>query len=124
MRFLNAHRLHESGNVVGEMLRHISTVCFVRFTGAPEVERDAGEVFGILGNLEGVAGVICSKVGNENQRLTTSLLIVVDGEVVGFDLRHETLLIGRNLAAKEPAGSNIVSGSRVSCTHRTEWLLH
>jgi hypothetical protein len=45
-------------------------------------------VLGVLRHLEGVTGVICGQVGNENEGLSGSLLLIVHGEVVGFDLGH------------------------------------
>src|SRR5262245_34105628 len=42
----------------------------------------------VLGDLEGVAGVISGQIGNEKKRLAASLLFIVDREVVGVDFRH------------------------------------
>src|SRR5712692_9754617 len=91
MRLLNPHGIHESDNIVRENLGGIHAFGFVRFTSPPEVQRDAGKVLGVLCHLEGVTSVIGSQIRNENQRLSSSLLVIVYRDVVGFDLRHGSL---------------------------------
>src|SRR6266567_1863360 len=88
MCLLDPSGLHESGNIVREKLGGIDAFWFVRFTCPSEVERDAGKVLGVLRHLEGVTCVIGGQVRNENERLTDSLLVIVQRDVVGFDLRH------------------------------------
>ena len=80
--------LHESGNVVRQKLGGIDAFEFIRFTCPSKIERDAGKVLGVLCHLEGVAGVIGGQVRNENEWLSSSLLVVVHCDVIGFDLRH------------------------------------
>jgi hypothetical protein len=70
MRFADAHRLHEPGNIVGEQLRRIGTVRFVRFARPPQIDGNAGEVPGILRDLKCVTGVIRGQIRNENEWLT------------------------------------------------------
>src|ERR1041384_5455305 len=89
MRLLDSRSLHEGGHIVSESLGGIVGFRFVGFTGSPQVEREAGEVLGILGHLEGVTGVIGGKIRNENKRFSGSLLVIIYCDVVGFDLRHE-----------------------------------
>src|SRR5712692_427140 len=91
MRLCDAQGADESGNVVCEKLSGIGAFRFVGFASPSEVERDAGKVLGIFCHLEGVTGVIGGQVGNENEGLASSLLVIVHGDVVCFDLRHVSL---------------------------------
>ena len=54
----------------------------------PEVDRHAREVLGVLGRLEGVAGVVGGEVGNEDERLPGSLRLVVHRNVPDGRGRH------------------------------------
>ena len=45
-------------------------------------------MFGVLGNLESIAGMISGQVGDQDQRLSGSLLIVVHSDTVRFDFGH------------------------------------
>ena len=91
MRFLDADRFHECGDVVGEQFGRIGAVRLVGLAGSTRIERNAGEMFGVVGDLEGVAGVICGEIGDENERLARSLGLVIDRDAVDFDLGHEDL---------------------------------
>src|SRR6266545_3066217 len=66
-------------------------VGFVAFPRSAEVDGEAGEVLGVLRHLEGVTSVIGGQVGNEDQRFSGSLLVIVHGDVIGFDFRHGSL---------------------------------
>ncbi len=88
MRLRDAERLHEGSNIVGEKLRGIDAFRFVGFASPSEVERDAGKVLGVFRHLKSVTGMIGGQVGNENEWLACSLLVIVHGDVVCFDLRH------------------------------------
>ena len=78
--------------IVRKQLDGIGAFRFVAFASPSEVERDAGEVLRIFGDLKGVTGVIGGQVGNEYEWIAGSLLVIVHGDVVGFDLRHTSLL--------------------------------
>jgi hypothetical protein len=52
------------------------------------VDRNAGEILGVIGDLEGVAGIVGGEIGNEDERLAGALLLVVDRDVVDFHLGH------------------------------------
>ena len=91
MRALDADRLHERGHVVGEQLHRIGAVRLVGLTRSARVERDAGEVLGIVRDLKGVAGVVGGKIGNENERLACSLSLVIDRDAVRVHFRHVSL---------------------------------
>src|SRR5438105_5898803 len=88
MRLLDSRDLHESGNVIREKFGRIGSLWFVGFTCPSEIQRDASKVLGVLCHLEGVTTVIGGQVGDENEGLTVSLLVIVHRDVVGFDLRH------------------------------------
>jgi len=45
-------------------------------------------MLGVLGHLEGIAGAIGGQIGKEDQRFSSSLLVIVYGYVIGFDFRH------------------------------------
>ena len=109
MRFGDAHRLHECGNIVGKQLRRIGTVRFVRFARSPQIDGNAGEAPGILRHLKGVTGVIRGQVRNENERLTGSLLVVVHRDRVGGYFGNCIFGIGSHSAA---AMSAILSRAR------------
>ena len=89
MCLLNPHGIHESGNIVSKNLGGIDAFGLVRFTCPSKIERNAGKVLlGVLRHLEGIAGMIGGQVWNENEWLTSSLLVVIHRDVIGFDLRH------------------------------------
>src|SRR4051794_33961354 len=90
MRLIDPQGLHKSGDIVREQFGGIDSFGFICFTTASEVERYAGKVLGVLRYLEGVAGVISSQKRKKNEGLSSSLLVIVQGDVVGFDLRHES----------------------------------
>src|SRR5215470_15985440 len=92
MRLRDANAAHESGDIIGEKLGRVGAFGFVAFTRAPQIQRNAGEVAGILSNLKGVTGMIGGKEGNQDERVARSLLLVVYGDVVRFDLGHTHLL--------------------------------
>src|SRR5271169_3295899 len=91
MRSLHADRLHEGGDVVGEQLHRIGAVRLVSLARASRVNGDASEMLGIVCDLEGIAGVVGGEIGDEDERLSCPLLLVVHGDAVRFDLRHVNL---------------------------------
>src|SRR6185437_1439164 len=92
MRLADSHGPHECGNIIGKDLCGISAFRLVRFACPPQVERDAGKVFGILRYLKCVTGIVGTQIWNQDQRISASLLLIIHGDVVGFDLGHGTLL--------------------------------
>jgi hypothetical protein len=102
---LNANRLHEGGDVVGEQFHRIGPLRLIGLTSAARIDGDAGKALGVIANLEGVAGMIGSKIGDENKRLTGPLLLVVHGDAVGLDFRH-TYLPGRLIIRPRSCGAN------------------
>jgi len=102
MRLSDSQGPHKSGNVVGEKLGGIGALSFVRFPCPPQVERNARKVLGIFCDLEGITGVIGGQVRNENKRLAGSLLVLVYGDVVRFDLRHGNLSWLDGIKSKAP----------------------
>jgi hypothetical protein len=81
--------LHERGDVVGELLGRIDTVGLVLFSGAAEIDADAGEAPRVFLQLKRVAGMVGPEVGEEDQGLAASLLLIVDRDVVRSDLWHD-----------------------------------
>ena len=67
MRPINADRLHEGGDVVGEQFHRIGARRLVGFAGAARIDRDAGEVLGVVGDLEGVAGIVGGQIRDEHE---------------------------------------------------------
>ena len=88
MRFLDADRSHEGGDVVGEQFGRIGSVWLVGLAGAARIKRNAGEMLGVVGDLEGVTGVVGGEVRDEHKRLARSLALVIDRDVVDLDLGH------------------------------------
>src|SRR4030095_13764761 len=78
----------EGGDIVRKELGRPGPAWLVAFAGAAQVERDAGKLLGVVGDLKGIAGIVCCKIGDQQQRLAGALLLIVDGDVVGLDLRH------------------------------------
>jgi hypothetical protein len=89
---LHPNRLHERGHVVGQQFGGVGAIWFAGLAGAAQVDRDAGVVLGVVGHLEGVAGLVDGQVGDQHQRLPGTLLLVVDIDVVGAHRGHATLL--------------------------------
>ena len=94
MGAFHAQSLHKSTQVIGKEFRGIGSFGLVGLARPPWIDRDAGIVLGVLGNLEGIASIIGGRVGDQDQRLPVSLLLVVDGNTVRFDFRY---LIGSSL---------------------------
>jgi hypothetical protein len=92
MGAVHAQGLHEGGHIVGKGLRRVDAFRLIALAGTSQVAGDTGEVLEVLGNLEGIAGVISGQVGNQDQRLSDSLLIVVHGDTVRFDPGHYSRL--------------------------------
>ena len=91
MRLLDPDRLHEAGDVVREEFGRIGPVRLVALARATRIERDAGEMLGVVGDLKRVTGVVGGEIGDEHQGLARSLLVVVDRDVVDLDLGHRGL---------------------------------
>ena len=92
---LDAERIHEGGDIVGQKLGGIDAARFVGFTGAARIEGDAREVLGVFPDLKSVAGVVGGQVRDGDQGITGALLVIVDGQIVRFHLRHSPSLRGR-----------------------------
>src|SRR5688572_6919651 len=107
MSLRDARSLHEGGHIVGEKLRGIGALGFVAGTRPTKVERDTGELLRVLRHLKRVTGVIGSEVGNENERLSRSLLVVVDGDAVGANSGHESLSF--QYSSHDPTRGDIIS---------------
>jgi len=80
--------LHKGVHIIGKEFRGIDSFRLVSFASPPWIDGDAGKVLGVLGNLESIAGAIRGQERNQDQRLSGSLLIVVHGDTVRFDLGH------------------------------------
>src|ERR1039457_4086709 len=88
MGLLYADLLHERRNIIGKEFGRVGSFGFVGFTRAPQVHRDTGEVFGVLGDLKSVTGVISRQIWYKDKRLSCSLLVVVDGDLICPDFWH------------------------------------
>src|ERR1700678_2628122 len=84
MRFLDADRSHEGGDVVGEQFSRIGSVGLVGLAGAAGSGGTAGEMLGIVSDLEGVAGVVGGKVRDEHERLARPPGLVIYRDVGDF----------------------------------------
>ena len=116
VRPVDVEDFHEPGHVVGQLLRRIRARRLVGRARPSEVDRHAGEVLGVLGRLECVAGVVGGQVGNEDERVPGSFGLVVHRKVPDGDGRHgypfcarradpsSALLYGR-ADARRPLGS-------------------
>jgi hypothetical protein len=60
----------------------------VAFSGSAKIERNACEVFRVLADLKCIACVIGGQIRDQDDRLSGPLLLVVQGEIAGFDLGH------------------------------------
>jgi hypothetical protein len=74
MRALDADRLHEAGDIVGEQFGRIGPGRLVGLARAARIERDAGEMLCVVGDLERVAGVVGGKIRDQHQRPPDPLL--------------------------------------------------
>src|SRR6516225_9749164 len=99
MRPLHADRLHEGGNVIGEQFRRIGGLRLVALAGAARIHGNTGKALGVIGDLEGIAGIVGGQIGDEKERLTAALLLVIDSDTVGLDFRHVYKPPGYILAA-------------------------
>src|SRR6266542_1776913 len=87
--------VRRNGSVLGRALCRDSVLTFsvwlAGLAGAAKVDRDAGVVLGVVGHLEGVAGLVDGEVGDEHHWFPGALLLVVDVDVVGAHCWHATL---------------------------------
>src|SRR6266571_472882 len=90
MGLLYPQCLHERRDIIGKEFGRVGPFRFVAFTRASQVHRDTGEVPGVLGDLKSVTGVISRQIRDQDERLSCSLLVVVDGDLVGLDFWHVT----------------------------------
>src|SRR6266446_10420981 len=88
MGLLYPQRLHESRDIIGKELGRVGPLGLVGFTRTSQVHGDTGEVLGVLGDLKSVTGVISCQIRDKDERLSCSLLVVVDGDLVGLDFWH------------------------------------
>ncbi len=84
----DSDRVHERAHIVGDQFGGIGAGRFVGLAGAARIDRDAREVPRVLGDLEGVTGVIGRQIWDQDQRFSGSLSLVVDRDAVGGDLGH------------------------------------
>ena len=89
MGLLDIRGLQEGGNIVRGQFCRICGLNFIRFARAANLERETRKVLGILGQLEGTAGMIGGQEWNENERFPSTLPVVVYRNVIGFDLGME-----------------------------------
>ena len=73
MGLLDPDRFHECGDVVGEQFGRIGPGRLVGLARPARIKRNAGEMLGVVGDLEGVAGVVGGEIGDEDKRLARSL---------------------------------------------------
>src|SRR4030095_5149603 len=85
-------RLHKCGDIVGEYLRRVGSGRLIRLSGPAQIDRDAGEVLRIVGDLERVTRVIGRQVWDEHQWLAAPLLVVIHRDVADSNLGHVFLL--------------------------------
>jgi len=69
VRTRDAQGLHQGGHVVGDDFRRVGRIRLLRLASPAGIERDAAELLGVVGDLEGVAGVVGGEVGNQDERL-------------------------------------------------------
>ncbi len=88
MGMLYPQRLHQRRDIIGKELGRVGPLGLVTFTRASQVHRDTGEVLGVLGDLKSVTGVISRQIRDKDERLSCSLLVIVDGDLVCSDFWH------------------------------------
>src|SRR5919202_5880481 len=91
----HAECLHEGRHVVGEQLGGIGAHGLVGVACPSWVHRDAREVLRVLGDLEGVTGLIGGEKGDQYEWFPFALHVVRHADAVGVDGRHGWLLVGR-----------------------------
>src|SRR5712692_8471272 len=90
--------LHERRDIIGKEFGGVGPFGFVAFTRAAQVYGDTGEVLGVLGDLKSVTGVISRQIRDKDERLSCSLLVVVDGDLVCPDFWHVAFSFLNNLS--------------------------
>ena len=85
---IDSDSLHEGGHVIGKQLGGVCSPRLVSCSGTTRIDRDAGEVLGILRDLKRVASVVCGQKGIQDERLSRTLLLVVHCDLAEFDVRH------------------------------------
>src|SRR6185437_2051106 len=93
MCFGDSHCAHERHHIIREKFCAVCALRCLRLASPAKIQRDAGEMLGVLCHLECIAGVIGGKVGNQDQRLSASLLVIIHGDVIGFDPGHGEFLL-------------------------------
>ena len=106
MRPLHTDRLHEDGDVVGEQFHRVDAVRLVGLARTARIDGDASEMLGIIGDLEGVAGIVGGEIGNEDKRLPCALLRVIHRNAIRFDFRHANLPLCMRDANVAPRSTN------------------
>jgi hypothetical protein len=66
VRAFHSQRFHEAADILGEEFRGIDSFRLVCLASPPWIDGDARKVFGVLGNLESIAGVIGGQVGDQD----------------------------------------------------------
>ena len=85
--------MHKRGSIVGKKFGGIDAFRFVTLSCPAQVDGETGEVFRVLSNLESITGMVSGEIRNQDQRLSRSLLVIVDGDVVAFDFRHRGISV-------------------------------
>src|SRR6266581_2866167 len=80
--------LHERSEIIGKKLGARGSFGFVGFTRASQVHGETSEVLGVLGDLKSVTGVISRQIRDQDERLSCSLLVVVESDPVCLDFWH------------------------------------
>src|SRR5262249_54462353 len=88
VRPLDGRGLHERGDVGAEQLGGVRALRLAGQAGAAQVHAEAREVLGVLGDLERVTCLVSGQVGDEHQRLTRALHLVVDVDPVRLHRWH------------------------------------
>src|SRR5437016_1477528 len=57
----------EGRNVIGKQLGRPDPGRLVAVAGPARVDRDAGELLGVVGDLKGIAGIVGGKVGDQQE---------------------------------------------------------
>jgi hypothetical protein len=84
----HADGLHERGHVVGEQLGGVGALRLAAQPCPAQVNGEAGEVLGVVRDLERITGLVGREIRDEDQRLALALDLVVDVNAVRLDRRH------------------------------------
>src|SRR5436309_3185714 len=100
MGLLYPQYLYERRDIIGKEFGRVGPFGFVAFTRASQVHGETGEVLGVLGDLKSITGVISRQIRDQDERLSCSLLVVVDGDLVYLDFWHAAFSFLNQLSLK------------------------